>query len=115
MKKGKLLFEFGVDGGGAAVYLTENGKVVESGSSGGMMDEEEDPHKSWTKEFDSWTAWWADFKNEHKNFWPYFYPLYIDESIKAFIKIEIENFKSADEYSIPDFHSWLHRINSNAF
>ena len=29
MKKGKLLFEFGWEGGGAAVYLTENGKVVE--------------------------------------------------------------------------------------
>ena len=73
-----LIFKFGADGGGASVFRSDEGKFIETGSSGGMLDEDEDPIISWVKEFDSFEAWWKDFKQQHKQFWPFFYPIFIN-------------------------------------
>ena len=108
-----LIFKFGADGGGASVLRSDEGKFIETGSSGGMLDEDEDPIISWVKEFDSFEAWWKDFKQQHKQFWPFFYPIFIHSDIKAFIKKEIADFHSDDEYSQPDFESWKDRLESN--
>ena len=48
------LFEFGVEGGGGSVFKLPDNPVVERGDSGGFLDEEEDPHRSWEKVFDRW-------------------------------------------------------------
>ncbi len=64
----------GVDGGGFDLYVLPDGKIVESGSSGGMMDDdEEDPIRTWDKTYDSLDAWWTDFTKKHDNFWYYFH------------------------------------------
>lgn len=110
MRKGTLVFEYGADGGGAGVYRSDSGKIVESGSAGGMLDEEEDPIRSWTKEFGSFEDWWKDFKNIHRNFWPYFYPMFIHDDIKDFIRKEIAEFKSDDKHSNPSFESWMYAL-----
>ena len=45
------LFEFGADGVGAIVYRTKDNRVIESGCSGGMLEEWEDPVISCEKEY----------------------------------------------------------------
>ncbi len=52
-----ILFEFGVEGGGGTVYQLPDKTIIEKGSSGGMLEEEEDPHIDWGKPFKSWEAW----------------------------------------------------------
>ena len=43
-----------VDGGGFDLYALPDGKIVESGSSGGMMgDDKEDPIRKWEHAHDS--------------------------------------------------------------
>jgi len=64
----------GVDGGGFDLYVLPDGKIVESGSSGGMMDDDEvDPIRTWDKTFDNLDAWWTYFTDMYQNFWYYFH------------------------------------------
>jgi len=110
MEKVKLL-EAGVDGGGFDVYRMANGKVEESGSSGGMMDdEEEDPIISWSKPFDSFELWWENFKKEQRDFWICFYPVFIHDDIKPFIRTEIEKYQKGENYHPSCSESWLEKL-----
>ena len=69
-----LIASLGVDGGGFDLYALPDGKIVESGSSGGMMgDDEEDPIREWEQTYNSLDAWWTDFTEKHKDIWYYFY------------------------------------------
>jgi hypothetical protein len=94
-----ILFEFGADGGGATVYKLLNGKIIEKGSSGGILDEEEDPIKTWEKIYDNWETWWLNFTTEHQDFWIYFHPSFIHDDIKQFIRVAVDNYKSNRDYS----------------
>jgi hypothetical protein len=93
-EKWECLFEFGVDGGGAAVYRTKDNRVIESGSSGGMMEEWEDPIISWKKEYANFEEWWNHFKESHGSFWFCFYPLFIHEDVKPIIRQSVDNYVS---------------------
>jgi len=96
-----LLFEFGTEGGGASVYTLPDNTVIEKGSCGGILDDEEDSIKEWEKVYDNWDAWWSKFTSEHQEQWIYFYPIFIHTDIKKSIKIEIDryvsNFDTADQ------------------
>jgi len=81
-----LLFEFGTDGGGAEVILMNDGRIVEKGSAGGMLDEEEDPVRTWEETYESWQLWWDDFQSKHGSDWVWFYPLHIHDSVKPSIR-----------------------------
>ena len=105
-----ILFSFSADGGGSDVYGTNDGKVFEKGSSGGMLDEVEDPIISWKKEFENWEAWWNDFESKYRD-WYYFYPIYIDDQIKDFIRKKI-NALTVETYSLDD---WKRRLDGHEF
>lgn len=92
-----ILLDYGADGGGATVYQLPNGTVIERGSGGGM-DEEEDPVRTWEKNYDNWECWWQSFIAIHKDFWIYFHPCFIHDDIKPFIQIAVDNYKSDQEY-----------------
>jgi hypothetical protein len=94
MKKVKKLLEIGVDGGGCEIYLLEDGTVVETGSAGGMLDDEEDKIRNWDKQFPNFEAFWEDFKNSNGEHWVMFYPLHIDESVVPIIKKSVSDYKS---------------------
>jgi hypothetical protein len=66
--------------------------VIEKGSSGGMLDEDEDPFVSWEKKYISFEHWFKEFKIKHKDFWIYLYPVYISEEIRSFVMEEVKNY-----------------------
>jgi hypothetical protein len=69
-----LIASLGVEGGGFDLYALPDGKIIESGSSGGMMgDDEEDPIRQWEQTYESLDAWWTHFTEMNKNFWYYFH------------------------------------------
>lgn len=105
-----LLFDFGTDGGGATVFKLLNNKVVERGSSGGILDEEEDPIKKREKIYESWEDWWASFTNKHKTRWINFYPLFIHSDIKPMIKAAIDNFQITDSNLSYLKDNWLEKL-----
>ena len=106
----KVIFKYGADGGGSTVYLASDATVFESGSSGGMLDEEEDPIISWKKEFENWEAWWNDFESKYRD-WYYFYPIYIDDQIKDFIREKID----ALTVKTNSIESWKERLDGHEF
>lgn len=78
MEKQKVLItSMGVEGGGFDVYLLPDGSVIEEGSSGGILDEEEDPHIHWEKLYASPDSWWSEYIQNHPNFWYHLHVLYI--------------------------------------
>ncbi len=91
-----LLFDFGIEGGGASVYQFANGKVIETGSSGGILDEEEDPFKTWEKAFNNWEDWWQNFVEIHDDFWICFCPSFIHTDIRPFIQFAVNNYTSTN-------------------
>ena len=91
------LIEVGAEGGGCEVFRYENGIVIEKGSGGGMLDEDEDPFVSWEHKFQKFEDWFQDFKNKHKDFWIHLYPLFISDEISSFILDEVNNYKSSYE------------------
>jgi len=105
-----ILFEFGAEGGSATVYKLQNNKVVERGSSGGILDEEEDPIKKWEKVYESWDNWWASFTIKHKTRWINFYPVFIHSDIKLMIKTEVDNFQITDTYQSDLIDIWQNKL-----
>ena len=77
MNQAKLFFEAGADGGGEALYRNPDGTFFTSGSSGGMLDEEEDPIISWQADYPDFQNYWDDFIRKNGGFWPFLYPLFI--------------------------------------
>ena len=73
----KLLLEFGCDGGQAFVYQLNDNTINDTGSGGGILDEEEHPHNKWQKSFNSWADWWQNFVYPHQRFRIYLSPLFI--------------------------------------
>ena len=94
-----ILFKYGFEGGGATVYRCQNNKVIEKGSSGDILDEEEDPIKTWEKIYDNWETWWLNFTTQNQDFWIYFYPSFIHDDIKQFIQVAVDNYKSNRDYT----------------
>ncbi len=99
------LFEFGVEGGGSSVFKLPDNTVVERGDSGGFLDEEEDPHRSWEKVFDSWETWWRQFINKHQSSWICFYPIFMDEQVKPLIKESLQHIISGNRKDV-DVKNW---------
>jgi hypothetical protein len=108
--KAELFFEAGADGGGEALYRRNDGSFFLEGSGGGMLDEDEDPHVSWTGEFSSFELYWEYFVKEHGNFWIFLYPLFIHPDAREFIRNAVDsypgNFESRDNW---EYHkdTWL--------
>lgn len=92
-----VLFEFGTEGGGAEVILLPDNRVVEKGSAGGILDEEDDPHRSWEVTYDSWQTWWDKFKEQHGSFWVYIYPIQIHDLAKPLIRQSLEELRDTTE------------------
>ena len=91
----KLIFQYGVEGGGCSVYQTlDDGSIIENGSSGGILDEEEDPIINWNKKYNNWEMWWNVFIKNFQSNWIRVHPTYIDISLKDFFITEISNYKS---------------------
>lgn len=105
----KLLFEFGTEGGGASVYKLPDNTVMENGSSGGIMDEDEDPIMQWKKIYDNWDAWWLSFTSKNQDQWIYFYPIFIHPDVKKSIQIAVDNFSSNGDY-INHKEKWNRRL-----
>lgn len=99
------LFEFGVDGGGACVYKLKDGSIEERGSSGGILDEPEDPIKEWKRFFENWELWWDHFENTHKN-WIYFCPLFINDDIKSFMEKKVSSYKVKGKTVFSNIELW---------
>lgn len=83
-----LVFEFGAEGGGSEVFRTKDEKIIISGSSGGMLDEDEDPFIQWSTKYRLWTSFWSQFKRGNKH-WYNMYPRFIHDDYKSFIKQEL--------------------------
>ena len=99
------IFEYGGSTGSAMVYITSAGKIIEQGGSGGIdLDE---PIRNWNRQYESWEAWFTDFREKHGRYWFYFSPLFIDESIRLDIMVALE--KEADNNETDRFHKdrWL--------
>ncbi len=90
----RILFEFGLEGGGSCVYKLPDNSVVEKGSSGGILDEEEEPIKQWKNIYDNWDAWWLNFTSKNQDQWIYFYPIFIHPDIKKSIQVAVESISS---------------------
>lgn len=106
-----ILFEFGTEGGGATVSKLSTNKIIEKGSSGGILDEDEDPIREWEEVYDNWEDWWSNFIAKHKAHWICFYPVYIHEDIKIFIQTAVENYQDSDEFLTRRKATWLRRLN----
>ena len=91
------VFEYGLEGGGATVYRLPDNKVIEKGSTGGILDEEEDPFRDWEKIFENWDVWWLDFTSQNQNEWIYFYPIFIHPDIKQLVKLAVDSFSSCEK------------------
>lgn len=106
----KKLISLGVDGGGFTVYETANNEIVEIGSSGGILDNEEDPIRKWEKKFDTLEDWWLHFTTTHRHFWICFNLSFIDDSIKEFVLQKVKEFDGSQFED--DYHknNWLNYI-----
>jgi hypothetical protein len=111
----ELFFEAGADGGGEALYRRNDGSFFTRGSSGGMLDEDEDPHISWTREYESFSAYWEAFTGQHRHFWICLYPLFIHPDAHDFIRDALSRYASDypewKEYS-ERADTWMERINN---
>ncbi len=105
-----LLFEFGTEGGGAEVFLLPDNRVVETGSSGGILDEEDDPHQSWEVTYDNWQTWWDEFKEKHGSFWVHFHPIQIHDLAKPSIRQSIEELRDTTENWTEITRHWQRRL-----
>lgn len=95
----ELLFAYGAEGGGSEVYRLPDGRVIEEGSSGGMLDEDEDPVISWKKEYAHWDAWWTHFTTREPEFWIAYYPISIHPAIRDGIRQAVDAYALDPEIS----------------
>jgi hypothetical protein len=86
----ELIFKYGTEGGGSEVYRNAKGEIITSGSSGGMLEEYEDPFIQWTRKYRLWTSFWSEFRRNNKSWYRYF-PLIIHDDAKAEIKKSIDD------------------------
>ncbi len=108
-KEMKKILSLGVEGGGLDVYERANKIIIESGSSGGILDE--DPVRKWGEKFDTLESWWLHFTTQHGIYWICFHLYFTDVSVKDFVLQKVKNFDST--YFGNDFHKndWLFFIN----
>ena len=112
-KKLKKLITLGVDGGGFDIFETEYKTIVEDGSSGGMLDEDEDPVSSWKREYKTFEDFWNYFTATHKEgFWIFFHPVFIHEDIKPFIQNAVDNYDYPDQDAKSQIEYWKYKLNS---
>ncbi len=107
------LIKLGTEGGGCEVFRYKNGIVMEKGSSGGILDEDEDPFVSWENKYVSFEHWFKEFKIKHKDFWIYFYPVYISEEIRSIVMEEVKNYvvpKEGVEWFYRRRNYWYHAL-----
>jgi len=100
MNKAELFFEAGVDGGGEALYRRPDGTFFTVGSSGGMLDIEEDPIISWKEEYPDFQNYWDNFVRKNENFWPCFFPLFIHSDAFPVIQKAIDGFFDGENEAI---------------
>ncbi len=107
-----LLFEFGTEGVGASVYKLPDNKVIEKGSSGGILDGVENPFKDWKKIYENWDLWWSKFTSEHQEQWIYFYPIFIHKDIKKSLQIAVDQYNSNIDFADQkeNWNCWLREI-----
>ena len=108
--EGTILFEFGTEGGGATIYRVQHNKIIEKASSGGIVDEKEDPFKEWEEEFENWEVWWQNFTNKNKEFWIFYYPKFIHDDVKPFIQSAIDNYTSTNQDVSHHKEKWNRRL-----
>lgn len=107
IQHGILVFEYGVEGGGGSVYQFADGSIVETGSSGGFLDEDEDPIINWEKKYKNWDSWWMEFIRQFQNEWVRVYPKYINDSLKGFFIQEINKYPSGELNIAHSINRWL--------
>jgi len=93
-----LLFEYGVEGGGASVFRLPDQTIVERGSSGGMLDDDEDPYRTWETPYGSWDAWWQHFTSYKQ--WFMFSPIFLHPSIRESYTHSRERASAADKNNV---------------
>jgi hypothetical protein len=109
------LFEFGSDGGGTKVFILNDNSIIERGISGGILDEVEDPIINWERKFESWEIWWQQFKKTHESFWVYFYPIFIHQNIKPFIKTELDNYEYSRKEASSQLETWDRKLSNHNY
>ena len=89
---GIILFEYGTEGGGSKVYRLPDNSIIEKGSSGGILDEQDDPIKNWERKYSGFAEWWQNFTDKYTEEWILFSPLFIHDDIKSLIASAIKKF-----------------------
>lgn len=105
------MFEYGTECGGATVCRLPNNTIIEEGSSGGISGEAGDMVNEWKKEFENWEAWWQNFTTLHQDFWIYFYPVFINKKIKAFITEAVQNYNYKNGDVTHQKEKWIDTLN----
>ena len=91
-------FKYGCEGGGETLYRDAgNGKILfyTEGSSGGI--EPDEPVKTWKRNYTDFEDFWKNRFTENEQ-WFRFYPIFIHEEIKGFIKQELEKIEGDGVY-----------------
>jgi hypothetical protein len=96
------IFEYGVEGGGADVYLLPDNSVVERGNGGGIFDD--DPIMNWENKYESWEAWWKKFTSREN--WIWLFPVFIHESIHDSILRDVNNYHVTDPHDQNRIDAW---------
>jgi|GEM_PF-4132884 len=102
----ELIFQWGAEGGGERIYRNKEGRIISIGSSGGMLDEEEDPIITWQYQFPTIKSFWECFDRMNKN-WFRLYPLFIHKEYKAFVNKQIESIAQKQDIN----EEWKRLIN----
>ncbi len=114
MNKAELFFKVGADGGGESLYRNPDDTFFTSGSSGGMLDEEEDPIISWQVDYPDFQNYWDDFIRKNGDFWLFLFPLYIHPEAIPLIQKALDSLDDEKkEMSSDQIKTWRRAMEKN--
>ncbi len=116
MNQDEIFFEAGVDGGGECLYRRQDGSFYTKGSSGGfLLDEEEDPRISWTKEYADFETYFEEFMSKNGSFWICFFPLHIHPDAFSVVKEALSKIEAdGDSFDPERSRNWLERMETGS-
>lgn len=110
----EVFFVYGCEGGGETLYRQKNEHgeyfYYTEGSSGGILDEEEDPFIKWNESFEDFAAFWHHFIKEGG--WFYLTPIFVHREIRAFVGEQLNHLSSNQEFNENLKDSWRRKTGS---
>lgn len=112
-REGELILQYGAEGGGTNVYITTEGKIIVKSSSGGMLEEYEDPVIVSKTTYMLWSSYWSEFRRHNKR-WFTLYPVFIHDDYKSQIKETLDalNVLDVDSEYIKKWYKLIESTNS---